>query len=308
MNHMKYDVMTVGNHEFNWGVETMKKILSQASFPVLGANILDPDGNYVTGKGWTIVERGGIRLGVVGVCTPDIPIWDGGKEGIDEITYEAGYTAVKKAIEEIGDQADIILVSAHMGQYAEYDVEAEGDSGEKIVEENPEIARIDVTLDADKTITDISTQIIDMADYEPSEELRQNPVVKKLHDTAVIDLILNVQLLNSGADVTACALFKNTSDLPEGPIQYGNIFDIYEFDNTLYTMDVTVENRPPSPSSPPQSAPFGQFLAHSIHKIHSVPFSLFLELSVTSTFIGHTFLHFPQEMHLSLSHFTRITE
>ena len=291
----------------------MKKILGQADFPVLGANVLDKDGNYVTGNGWTIVERGGVRLAVIGVCTPDIPIWDGGKEGIDETTFEAGSTAVKKAIEEIQDQADIILVSAHMGQFAEFDEDGGSDSGQKIVEDNPEvdilqiahmhitvndkigdtpvvgvrnagreIARIDVTLDSDKKIKDISTEIVDMADYEPSEEIREIPVVKELHeqtinfiqggvgedgepgeplgtttakfqpedeikglpegklqDTAVMDLILNVQLANSGADVTSCALFKDTSDLPEGAINYGNIFDIYKFDNTLYTLEVT---------------------------------------------------------------------
>ena len=49
MNFMGYDSMTLGNHEFNWGISTMKKILSQAKFPVLGANILDQDGNYITG-------------------------------------------------------------------------------------------------------------------------------------------------------------------------------------------------------------------------------------------------------------------
>ena len=64
MNFMGYDSMTLGNHEFNWGISTMKKILSQAKFPVLGANILDQDGNYITGQGWTIIERGGVRLAV----------------------------------------------------------------------------------------------------------------------------------------------------------------------------------------------------------------------------------------------------
>ena len=53
---------------------------------------------------------------------------------------------------------------------------------------------------------------------------------------------------------------------------------------------------------------FGQLLTHSMHSIHSVPFFLFLELSVTSTPIGHTLLHFPHETHFSLSHVTRITE
>ena len=58
-------------------------------------------------------------------------------------------------------------------------------------------------------------------------------------DTAVMDLINTVQLENSGADVSAAALFKDTSDLPEGDINYGNIFDIYKFDNTLYRVKVT---------------------------------------------------------------------
>ena len=53
---------------------------------------------------------------------------------------------------------------------------------------------------------------------------------------------------------------------------------------------------------------FGQLFTHSRQRIHSVPFSLFLELSVISTSIGHTRLHFPQEIHLLLSHFIRSRE
>ena len=312
MNYMGYDAMTLGNHEFNWGIDTMNTILSQAEFPVLAANILNPDGIYVTGHGWTIIERGGVRLAVIGVCTPFIRVWDENKPGVSQVTFESAYECVTKALEEIGDQADLILVSAHMGEDAEFDAEGGTDSGLKILEENPEvdllqtahmhvtvqdkrngtpvvgvrnngreIARIDVTLDQDRNVKEITTQIVDMSDYEPSEEIRQIDVVKTLHeqtihfiqgigedgqpeeaigtttakfqpeneirgmpeawlqDTAVIDLILNVELLNSGADVAACALFKDTSDLPEGDIRYGNIFDIYKFNNTLCRVEVT---------------------------------------------------------------------
>lgn len=313
MNFMDYDCMTLGNHEFDWGVAVMKKILGQAGFPILGANILDENGDYIAGDGWIILERGGIRLAVIGVCTPDVTILEKDKEGVADTTFEAANTAVKKAMEEIGDKADIILVSAHMGQYPEYDEENESDAGEMIIEDNPdidilqvahmhitvndkvndipiagvrnagrEIARFDVTLDRDRKIKDISTSIVDMADYEPSEEIREIPVVKALHeqtiqyiqgnpddendkgevigtttsrfqpddeikglpegrlkDTAVIDLIHKVQLLNSGADVSACSLFKSDSDLPEGTIYYRNIFDIYKYDNTLYRINVT---------------------------------------------------------------------
>ena len=56
------------------------------------------------------------------------------------------------------------------------------------------------------------------------------------------------------------------------------------------------------------SAFFGHTFPHSIQRIHSVPFLRLLELSVTSTFIGHTRLHFPQEIHRSLLHLIRSSE
>ncbi|BDF69373.1 hypothetical protein CE91St41_03540 [Oscillospiraceae bacterium] len=314
MNFMGYDAMTPGNHEFNWGIPTMLKILGQAEFPVLGSNLLDKDGRFVTGAGWTIVERGGVKVAVIGAVNPDAPIWDGGKEGIDDLTYEAANTAVKKAIAEIGDQADVIVVSAHLGMYAEFDEENGSDSAQKILDDNPEIdvlqvahnhvvvndrqgntviggvrnsgrdiARFDLTLDADNNVIDSKVEIVDMAGVEPSQAIRELPLVAeshqktidfikgggsgedggggaalgsttarfqpdnefaglpqgKLEDTAVMDLINKVQLENSGADVSAAALFKDTSDLPAGDINYGNIFDIYKFDNTLYRVTVT---------------------------------------------------------------------
>ena len=314
MNYMNYDVMTLGNHEFNWGVDVMKQILGQADFPVLCENILNPDGTLITGLGWVIIEREGVRLAVIGIGNPDVPLWDAGKPGIDELLLESVDVGVKKALAEIGDQADIILVSAHVPKVSEFGKEDGSDAGLTIALENPDIdilqlahrhiteeeeiedygtplvavinsgrqiARIDVTLDGHNRIKAISTTIVDMADYEPSEEIRELPVVKEMHkktlnlihgrdengnptaplgtttakfqpeneilglpelrlrDTPVMDLILNIQLLESGGDVTASSPFKNSSDLPEGAIYYGNIFDIYKYDNTLYMMAVT---------------------------------------------------------------------
>lgn len=123
MNYMGYDVMTLGNHEFNWGIQTMKAIMKQAKFPVLAANVKDKKGNYVTGLGHTIIKRDGVKIAIIGVVTPNVPIWDGGKEGIEEHTYEAASVAVAREIDKIGNKADIIVVTAHMGLYAEFDEE-----------------------------------------------------------------------------------------------------------------------------------------------------------------------------------------
>ncbi len=216
MNFMKYDAMTIGNHEFDWGVPAMLEMLQTAEFPVLSQNILNPDGNCVTGSGWTIVERGGVRLAVIGVSTPQIPRLEGGKAGVDELICEDASSAVQRAVAEIGDRADIIMVSAHMGLNPEYDEDGGSDSARKILKENPEvdilqaahqhitvrekegnvpvggardagreIVRFDLDLDENGRIVRSEAAIVDMADYEPSETIREIPAVRLAHDRAV---------------------------------------------------------------------------------------------------------------------------
>ena len=302
MNFMGYDAITAGNHEFNWGITAMQTILGRSNAPVLAANVKDANGELVTGAGWTIVDRAGVKIAIIGVVTPNVPVWDGGKEGIDDCTYEAANVAVKNAIAEIGDEADILVVSAHMGLEPEFDTENGSDGAYKILEDCPEIdvlqlghyhvtvnekigdtivvggrnaakevSRVDLTLDADKNIVDAKAEIVPMEGYEPSQEVRdlikdaheaaisyiQDDVVGSaaakfqpedeisgipqgwLEDTAVLDLINMIQMEAAQADVSACALFKVTSDLPQGDLNYGNVFDIYKFDNTLYRVTVT---------------------------------------------------------------------
>ena len=76
------------------------------------------------------------------------------------------------------------------------------------------------------------------AKFQPEDEISGIPQ-GWLEDTAVLDLINMIQMEAAQADVSACALFKVTSDLPEGELNYGNVFDIYKFDNTLYRVTVT---------------------------------------------------------------------
>ncbi|WP_052647164.1 bifunctional metallophosphatase/5'-nucleotidase [Pseudoflavonifractor capillosus] len=302
LNYMKYDAWTLGNHEFNFGVDKLQSIIDQADMPVLAANIKNADGSYFTGAGYTIVERGGVNVAIIGVDTPNIPRWDGTKQGVDKLTFEPMADAVAECIKEIGDKADVIMVSAHAGLEAEYSTDG-SDAAKTILEKCPEVdvlqmghthttyinndtipvgeaknnagevVRYDLTLNADKEITSATVETVSMKDVEPDQNLRNVPAIKtaqektvsfiqdnvlghaaadfqpvneikglpegRLQDTAVIDLIGTVQLENSGADVTAVALFKDTSDLKKGDLNYGNMFDIYKYPNVLYTVKVT---------------------------------------------------------------------
>lgn len=67
MNLVGFDAMSIGNHEFDWGVSYIEQNLAKANFPFLGINIRDPEGNtpYWAAPS-TIIQRGGWRIGVVG--------------------------------------------------------------------------------------------------------------------------------------------------------------------------------------------------------------------------------------------------
>lgn len=303
MNYMKYDAWTLGNHEFNWGVDNLKVVMGQSNAPVLAANIKNADGSLFTGSAYTIVERDGVKVAIIGVNTPNVPRWDGTKNGIADLTFESMADAVAAAIKEIGDKADVIMVSAHAGYEAEYSTDG-ADAAKVILEKNPEVdvlqmghthstyinndgpvpigearsnaaevVRWDLTLDAENNITSAKAETVSMKGVEPDQGLRDVAAIKaaqektvsyisdnvlghasadfqpvneirgipagRIQDTAVIDLIGAVQLEYSGADVTAVALFKDSSDLKKGDLNYGNIFDIYKYPNVLYTVKVT---------------------------------------------------------------------
>ncbi|MDR1516620.1 MAG: metallophosphatase [Dysgonamonadaceae bacterium] len=68
MNLLKYDVATIGNHEFDYGLETLAKVARQAKFPIVCCNY-DFSGTPMEGltKPYVIFHKNGIRIGVIGV-------------------------------------------------------------------------------------------------------------------------------------------------------------------------------------------------------------------------------------------------
>ncbi|WP_200852296.1 metallophosphoesterase, partial [Klebsiella pneumoniae] len=68
-NEMKYDVWVLGNHECDFGLKVLNRSLTQFKGRSLAGNIQRPDGNPFL-PGYTIIERGGIKIGVIGMDTP----------------------------------------------------------------------------------------------------------------------------------------------------------------------------------------------------------------------------------------------
>ncbi len=71
MNELDFDVATLGNHEFDYGMEQFKKLTEKAEFEIVSSNFIKLETGKPIFDGWTVVEAEGIKLGFVGITTPE---------------------------------------------------------------------------------------------------------------------------------------------------------------------------------------------------------------------------------------------
>ncbi|MGL6173331.1 MAG: bifunctional metallophosphatase/5'-nucleotidase, partial [Cellulosilyticaceae bacterium] len=300
MNFIGYDAMTLGNHEFNFGMKMVDKLEKEANFPILSANIYNKATGEHLVEPYIIKEVEGIKVGILGLTVPSIMNWDANKEGIKDYEYKHMADEAEKYVKILKEKekVDVIIATAHAGLDSRHQADG-GDAAKLIAERCPEIdvllvghdhqtvnetingvlvaapykdrevVRFDLII-SDKKVTNKETSILKLADYgsdqatekhvdkyhqealkflegtigkatedfHPASEVKGIPEAQ-VRDTALIDLINQVQLEATGADVAAAALFKPTSNLPKGDLNFANVFDIYQYANTLVGVEVT---------------------------------------------------------------------
>lgn len=126
MNAMKYEAMTIGNHEYNYGQTVLDKFIGDAKFPVLSANIRTTDG----GEKYTpyiIKEVKGVKVGILGLTTVGIPVWEK-PEHIEGLRFDDAIEVAKTYIPKMKEEgATVIVALAHSGTHVEpADSSAEG--------------------------------------------------------------------------------------------------------------------------------------------------------------------------------------
>ncbi|MGQ4328359.1 bifunctional metallophosphatase/5'-nucleotidase [Streptomyces hayashii] len=120
MNAIGYDAAALGNHEFNYGIETLRKFESQLRFPLLGANAVDAKtlrpafAPYVM-KTFCVKGAPPVKVAVLGLTNPGIAIWDKayvqGKLAFPGLEEQAAKWVPR--LKSLG--ADVVIVSAHSG-------------------------------------------------------------------------------------------------------------------------------------------------------------------------------------------------
>ncbi|MBQ1565854.1 MAG: bifunctional metallophosphatase/5'-nucleotidase [Clostridia bacterium] len=126
MNAMGYDVATIGNHEFDYGMEQFNKNVGLAAFKYVACNFIGPDGNPVL-DAYTIIECAGKKIAFVGVATPQTfksstPTYFMDENGNFIYSFCEGnngqdlYDAVQNAVDAArAEGADYVIALTHLG-------------------------------------------------------------------------------------------------------------------------------------------------------------------------------------------------
>ena len=118
MNLMQFDAFTLGNHEFDWGEEWIIDNVNRASFPFLGANVVQKDTSILPSylKEYTIISRGDYNIGIIGTIGDNIrnTIYEGVIANLD---FLSEIEIVDNLAEDLrnSQDCDIVLWCSHNG-------------------------------------------------------------------------------------------------------------------------------------------------------------------------------------------------
>ena len=305
-NYMGYDAASFGNHDVEPGHKVYDKWVGEVDCPVLGANIVDTKTGLPYVKPYTIIERDGVKVAVLGMLTPAIPNW------LEEdlwsgLKFEDIRQSARKWIAYLrkNEKPDVIVGLFHSGwdggivtpQYMEDAVKAtaegvdgfdliffghdhrarraevKGPDGNTVLCLDPSCNAMNVS-DAEIVITKQDGKVVektvtgDVKDItaEPVDEAYVNhfaadieevkayvgkkigSIAKTMYtrdsffgNSSFIDLIHNMQLSLTKADISFNAPLQFNAQIKEGPVYMSDMFKLYRFENKLCVMRMTGE-------------------------------------------------------------------
>lgn len=114
MNLVGYDAAVLGNHEFNFGLEVLRRSLGQSRFPWLGANLQGAEAERLPVTSELVLRRGGVRVGVLGLTNPNIPHWDPPSH-LGRLTFADPVAVATARVAALRRKVDIVVVVLHAG-------------------------------------------------------------------------------------------------------------------------------------------------------------------------------------------------
>lgn len=195
MNVTGYDVVTLGNHEFDYGYAQLKENMTKADFKILCANVYGEDGTPIFDANYTYTTKSGVKIGFFGMETPEAQT-KANPALIKGLKFDTDLKAVaEKQLEALKDD-DVVIALSHLGvddsskPYTSYDlynaakgidfiidghshsVMTKGKNGEPVQSTGTKFANIGVIV-----IDDASKKIESNSLYEIKEDTAKDAAV-----------------------------------------------------------------------------------------------------------------------------------
>jgi 2',3'-cyclic-nucleotide 2'-phosphodiesterase (5'-nucleotidase family) len=190
---MGYDAVALGWMDFRMGLDVLREQIAAADYAVLSANALDPQTEEVFDRAYTIVERQGRRIGLIGLTDAQtaVEVTNG------EVLVTEPVETLGRVVDRIRDEVDVIVLLSHLGMLfdinldqvvADIDLIVSGRdkevydppltaAGPVIVSAGSRgeyIGRIDLHFDADAHLTSFDAEMFVLGnDVEDDPEMRQ---------------------------------------------------------------------------------------------------------------------------------------
>lgn len=304
MNFMGYNAGNMGNHDVETGNAVFNRWAGDCRFPVLGANMVDVATGEPHFKPYEVLERDGVKIAVLGMITPAIPVWlsENLWAGLRFDDMEETARRWMRVIRE-KEKPDVIVGIFHAGQDARlvggnyredasvevackvpgFDVVLMGHdhgreckkvrnvAGDSVLVMDPAahglvVSDVEVTLKLrdgkviDKKVEGVLSDVKNcdvsgafMERFAPEYKTVDEFVSKKIGvftetistrlayfgSSAFVDLVHELQLAISGADISLAAPLSYDTEIREGDVFVSDMFNLYKYENMLYTMRLT---------------------------------------------------------------------
>ena len=114
-NHLKYDAMTFGNHEPDFGMAALRDRIKEANFPFVAANLANQSDRESFVSPYVIKKLAGVSVGIVGLTYPKTP-WTTSPKNVEELSFLDPVSAIELQLPKLHrDGVDLIVVLSHLG-------------------------------------------------------------------------------------------------------------------------------------------------------------------------------------------------
>lgn len=306
VNYLNYDAVAIGNHDVEPGHGVYDKWIKEHKMPVIGANVVNATTGEPYLKPYTIINREGCKIVILGLLTPAIPnwlpknIWSG-------LRFEEMVSSARRWMKILKDKEkpDVVIGLFHSGKSGGITTsDYEEDASEKVAMEVPgfdlvlfghdhtrhldnvvnvagdtvlcmdpannAITVADATLTLEKKkgkwqVVDKKGELKDVTKLPVDEEYMSyfQPFIDKTNafanekigefkqtiktadsyfgNSAFNDLILNLELQITHADIAFNAPLSFNASINAGPVYMSDMFKLYKYENQLYVMRLTGE-------------------------------------------------------------------